>query len=168
MRLMAQVSLAFSHPSPEYKPSLPGVGHTRGLGSACRRRQALEAASGAQGGAGEPATMREKQGGLTGRCVQRACCPSWNQGRRETHRVVGVEMREVQVMGQGKVLVCPHPPLHLFPRLHRVLQVLTELPATSLFLASIFPSTGHKEQLSSPPALPCASRFQGAWVGHRP
>lgn len=61
--------------------------------------------------------------------------------------------------GAGKVLGCPHPPLPLFPRLHPVLQVLTELLATSLFLASIFPSTGHKEQLSSPPTLPCAFRF---------
>lgn len=61
--------------------------------------------------------------------------------------------------GAGKVLVCPQPPLSLFPHLHPVLQVLTELPATSLFLASIFLSTGHKEQLSSPSTLPCASRF---------
>lgn len=49
---MAQVSPAFSHPSSEHKPSLPGGGHTCGLGSACRGRRALEAASGAQGGAG--------------------------------------------------------------------------------------------------------------------
>lgn len=61
--------------------------------------------------------------------------------------------------GEEKVLVCPHPAFHLFLGLHRVLQVLTELPVTSLFLASIFPSTAVKEQLSSPPTLPCASWF---------
>ena len=71
---------------------------------------------------------------------------------------VGVEMKEVQVTGQGKVLVCPHPPLHLLLGLHRVLQVLPELP-TFFFLASIFLSTARKEQLSSPPTLPSASWF---------
>lgn len=56
--------------------------------------------------------------------------------------------------GAGKVLVCPHPPFPLFPRLQQILPVPTELPASSLFLASILPSTGLREQLSSPPPCP--------------
>ena len=79
---------------------------------------------------------------------------------------VGVEMKEVQVTGQGKVLVCPHPPLHLLLGLHRVLQVLPELP-TFFFLASIFLSTARKDScplLQPCPVLP-GSRLKGSDVG---
>lgn len=76
----------------------------------CKVRRALEAASGGSGqsGAVGTATMQEKEGGFAGRRVQRACCPSWGQGDRRHTGEVGVEMKEVT--GQGKVLVCPHPP----------------------------------------------------------
>lgn len=47
--------------------------------------------------------------GLAGRYVQTACCPSWSQGRGETHREVGGRDKRGLGDGGGEVLVCSLP-----------------------------------------------------------
>lgn len=69
-------------------------------------------------GWGEPATMQEKQGDLAGRCVQRACCPSWGRGRRHTGEVGGGDERGPgDRAGEGTCLLSStaHPPSVLGP-----------------------------------------------------
>lgn len=43
--------------------------------------------------------MQEKQGGLAGRHVQRACCPFWSRGRRHMGEGGGGDERS---RGQGR------------------------------------------------------------------
>lgn len=107
---MAQGSPAFSHPSPETSHPFLGWEHNMWTRLSMQRGRGGPGSSlGAQAGAGGACHHAGEARGLAGRLMQRACCPSWDRGRRETHREGGDE----RGLGDwaGKVQVCPnHPP----------------------------------------------------------
>lgn len=100
---MAQVSPAPpDHPQSTSHP-FTGWVITCGLCPACKGRRAWGSLRGLRVERGEPAIMQEKQGGLAGRHVQRACCPFWSRGRRHMGEGGGGDERS---RGQGRGKYC--------------------------------------------------------------